>query len=182
VDVIFHKCKPQGGRRLTYGTYMQALGAAADETNMNVIELCALLAEQITPSPNFVAPQPVMFRQETRTMGQSKFKVPVEETPPPPSADNSVGEVLMLGRGKKGDKKDKKERVLELSESEDEERESVSGLLCIAQPWQAFKRIAQQISASQQRRAHIYVLSMLRVRGSYQASIAYNRHRRCNAQ
>jgi hypothetical protein len=98
---------------------------------MNVIELCALLAEQITPSATFVAPQPVMYRQETRNMGQSKFRVPVEEPPPPPSVEHSQGEVLMLGRGKKGDKKGDKERVLELSDSE-EEQAAVSAMWCLS--------------------------------------------------
>ncbi len=57
VDVIFHKVKPQGGRRLLYPNYLKALSAAAEEANMNVFELIGLLGMQIKPSKTFVAPQ-----------------------------------------------------------------------------------------------------------------------------
>lgn len=57
VDVIFHKCKPVGQRRLVFASYLKALCAAAEESNMNVFDLIGVLGMQIQPSKVFVAPQ-----------------------------------------------------------------------------------------------------------------------------
>lgn len=57
VDVIFHKCKPQGQRRLVFPSYLKALCAAAEESDMNVFELLGVLGLQITPAKVFVAPE-----------------------------------------------------------------------------------------------------------------------------
>lgn len=66
VDVIFHKCKPTGGRRFGVKEFLQALVAAAEDSKINVFERVAVLGGQLKPNKTFVAPQAVVFRQETR--------------------------------------------------------------------------------------------------------------------
>jgi hypothetical protein len=80
VDVIFHKCKPQGGRRLLYPHYLKALSAAAEESKMNVFELIGVLGMQIKPAKAFVAPQVgggkgrLQVRPTARRLGCSPYR------------------------------------------------------------------------------------------------------------
>ncbi|GFH06866.1 uncharacterized protein HaLaN_01576, partial [Haematococcus lacustris] len=75
IDVIFHKFRPQGGRRIPFPQFLKALSAAAEESSMAVFELLDGLGAQIKPAKVFVAPQPMLYRQETRSTEQSRFKV-----------------------------------------------------------------------------------------------------------
>lgn len=49
VDLIFHKCKPIGGRRFHFPHYLKALAAIAQDSGHNVFELIGLLGIQIKP-------------------------------------------------------------------------------------------------------------------------------------
>lgn len=49
VDLIFHKCKPIGGRRFHFPHYLKALAAIAQDSGHNVFELIGLLGMQIKP-------------------------------------------------------------------------------------------------------------------------------------
>lgn len=57
VDVIFHKCKPTGGRRFAMKEFLAALVAASDESKINVFERVGVLGGQLKPNKVFVAPQ-----------------------------------------------------------------------------------------------------------------------------
>ena len=55
MDIIFHKCKPQGGRRFSFPHYLKALAAASEECGNNTFESIGLLGLQLKPKPSFVA-------------------------------------------------------------------------------------------------------------------------------
>uniref|UniRef100_A0A7S0S286 EF-hand domain-containing protein n=1 Tax=Chlamydomonas leiostraca TaxID=1034604 RepID=A0A7S0S286_9CHLO len=116
VDVIFHKCKPVGQRRLVFPSYLKALCAAAEESNMNVFELIGVLGLQIEPSKVFVAPQPVIFRQEVRSMEQSKFRLPDEPQPDVPETTTAEEPPASVRRKAKP----AQESIVEVSEDEEE--------------------------------------------------------------
>ncbi|GAX77465.1 hypothetical protein CEUSTIGMA_g4909.t1 [Chlamydomonas eustigma] len=80
IDIIFHKCKPMGGRRLSLTHYIKALAAAANDSGIGVFDRIQQLATKITLSHVFVAPEPIIFRQETRPL----HKLPFPPTSPEP--------------------------------------------------------------------------------------------------
>jgi hypothetical protein len=57
IDIIFHKCKPMGGRRLSLTHYIKALAAAANDSGIDVFDRVQQLANKITLSHVFVAPE-----------------------------------------------------------------------------------------------------------------------------
>jgi hypothetical protein len=81
IDIIFHKCKPQGGRRLNFEQYLKALYAATESSKIDAFARVGMLGEQLQAHPDndeFQAVEPINFRQESRPVNR------IEEEPMEP--------------------------------------------------------------------------------------------------
>lgn len=84
IDIIFHKCKPQGGRRLTFELYLKALYAATESSKIDAFARVGMLGEQLShvdEEAGFQAVEPINFRQESRPVDRHADIEPVEPDP-----------------------------------------------------------------------------------------------------
>ncbi|MEW5310082.1 MAG: hypothetical protein WDW38_001913 [Sanguina aurantia] len=72
VDLIFHKCKPIGGRRFHFPHYLKALAAIAQDSGHNVFELIGLLGMQIKPHA-LVFEKPLILPHRQSLQGEDDF-------------------------------------------------------------------------------------------------------------
>eukprot|EP00955_Chlamydomonas_euryale_P022762 240341-Chlamydomonas_euryale.AAC.26 len=72
VDVVFHKAKAVGQRRLDFARFLHALAVVGDAAQSSAFEPARQLGMQIKPRATFFAPQPVQLRQDTRALGRAE--------------------------------------------------------------------------------------------------------------